>query len=106
MSDTQAQLLPGLNDRLWDDDCGAAVPKGAFEVTTDEKSGQRWFWFKCPGACASIAPIALRPVAAATRAGEPSWELSGTDAAPTLKPSINHVGCWHGWLTDGVFKIC
>lgn len=34
------------------------------------------------------------------------WQLSGTPEAPTLKPSIHHPGCWHGWLTDGQFTSC
>lgn len=76
-------------------------PEGAFEVAADP-SGQRRFWFVCPG-CKLIAAIALRPVVD----GSPqSWEFDGNVEAPTLRPSINHVGCWHGWLTAGQFTAC
>lgn len=33
-----------------------------------------------------------------------SWELSGSLEAPTLRPSVNAEGIWHGFLTDGVAK--
>lgn len=63
-------------------------PVGAFEVET-EPSGQRRFWFVCPG-CKAISAIALRPVVD----GSPqSWDFDGNTEAPTLTPSINHVGC-------------
>ena len=32
------------------------------------------------------------------------WQYNGNPAAPTLKPSLNWVGMWHGWLTDGKLK--
>lgn len=71
-----------------------------FEVIT-EPSGQRRFWFICPG-CKSITAIALRPVVD----GSPqSWDFDGNMEAPTLNPSINHVGCWHGWLRNGEFVL-
>lgn len=70
----------------------------AFEVV-EEPTGQRRFWFVCPG-CKWISAIALRPVSD----GSPqSWEFNGNMNAPTLHPSINHVDCWHGWLRDGKF---
>lgn len=34
------------------------------------------------------------------------WQLSGTPEKPTLTPSIHHIGCWHGWLRDGIFTPC
>lgn len=102
---TQATHRPGLAHLLFDDGPGSdealqAVQRGEFEVIT-EPGGQRRFWFVCPGPCKSIAPIALRPVVDGS--GQ-SWEWNGSIEAPTLKPSIDHKGCWHGWLTDGVFK--
>lgn len=76
-------------------------PEGAFEAVT-EPSGQGRFWFVCPG-CKWISAIALRPVVD----GSPqSWEFDGNTEAPTLRPSINHVGCWHGFLTAGQFTAC
>ena len=34
------------------------------------------------------------------------WALSGTPKSPTLSPSLNWVGVWHGWLKDGFLKSC
>lgn len=34
------------------------------------------------------------------------WQLSGTYEKPTLSPSLNWVGVWHGWLQDGELKEC
>lgn len=105
---THARLVPGLSEvNFIEDDAEfaeafARTQRGDFEVVT-EPGGQRRFWFCCPGPCKSIAPLTIRPV---VNNDPQSWELSGTPEAPTLRPSINHVGCWHGWLTDGVFTPC
>jgi len=34
------------------------------------------------------------------------WYLTGPISAPTLYPSINHEGHWHGWLKEGVLQSC
>jgi hypothetical protein len=93
----------GLEEAYWSEEPGAVLPpRGSFEVKTVTSNGQRVFKFICPG-CASLALLAIRPVID----GSPqSWEWNGSIEAPTLTPSINHPGCWHGWLTDGVFTAC
>ncbi len=105
--DVKAVRRPGLAALLFDESDEAdaailAVERGQFEVITEPR-GQRRFWFVCPGPCKSIAPVALRPV---VDGSAQSWEWDGNLEAPTLTPSINHVGCWHGWLTGGEFKSC
>jgi hypothetical protein len=108
----RAVYTPGLAELCWDayDDEFSlkqdAIPEyqrqGQFDVCT-EPSGQRRFWFVCPGKCKALTAIALRPVAD----GSPqSWDFNDNLQSPTLRPSINHPGCWHGWLTDGVFSEC
>lgn len=72
-------------------------PRGSYEVIRDEKGIPCAFWFACPG-CASISCLPIRPSIA-----KHSWEFNGNEESPTLHPSINHVGCWHGWLTNGEF---
>lgn len=101
----KARKVTGIVDHSFDDDLKVRdlVQKGDFEILTDEKTGQRWFWFCCPGSCGTTAPIALRPVTTAT--SPPSWEFDGNEDSPTLSPSINHVGCWHGWLRGGEFSL-
>ncbi len=34
------------------------------------------------------------------------WALSGTQELPTLSPSLNWVGVWHGFLNDGFLRSC
>lgn len=111
----QAIRTPGLSELAFVDDeeevglaefrrqldARRAVPRGAFEVVT-QANGQRYLWFKCLGPCGKITPLPLRPVIAAS--GD-SWEWDGNEDAPTLSPSINHTGCWHGWLRAGVFVV-
>ncbi len=36
----------------------------------------------------------------------PRWKLTGTLEKPTLYPSLNWVGVWHGWLRDGKLVSC
>lgn len=98
----RATPFPGLWQRWCNDDkFNEYEHQGAFEFI--ELDGQQRFVFVCPGACKGLTFIAIRPVVD----GSPqSWERSGAPDAPTLRPSINHVGCWHGWLTDGEFTSC
>lgn len=102
----KAVLRPALANILFDDDdqvdFRVRAKQGEFEVIT-EPGGQRRFWFVCPGPCHAISAIALRPV---VDGSEQSWDFDGNLEAPTLYPSINHVGCWHGWLKAGEFTPC
>lgn len=43
--------------------------------------------------------LAIRPEKQANGA---SWEWNGDLDRPSLKPSINDPGGWHGWLGNGV----
>lgn len=103
---TPARPASDLADRSFSDDpeVRQSIQPGDFEIASDE-AGQRWFWFKCPGPCGQVSPLALRPVVK-VRDGQHSWEFDGNADKPTLNPSINHVGCWHGWLRAGVFTEC
>ena len=98
----RARRVDNLVD-ISDSDFVTTLKPGDFCVDDKVTGGQRYFWFCCPGPCRQVAAIALRPVVSPI--SQDSWELSGTPDAPTLSPSINHVGCWHGWLRDGVFSL-
>ncbi len=37
-------------------------------------------------------------------AGDAGWTVTGDPPRITVRPSINHMGCYHGWLTDGVLS--
>jgi hypothetical protein len=99
----KAASFPGLWQRWCDDESfDPAKHQGAFEFMT-APHGQRRFVFVCPGRCKALTFIAIRPVVD----GSPqSWEWDGNAEAPTLSPSIHHVGCWHGWLRHGEFTSC
>lgn len=101
MADLLARIVADLADKVWSDDTVVAdeVRRGDVEFT-EADDGQRHMWLVCPG-CATLTVLALRPLQAG-KTGH-SWEWNGDTAAPTLTPSIHHVGCWHGWLRAGVF---
>lgn len=99
----QARRVDDLADKVWSDDpaVAAGIQPGDFEITQAD-DGQRSFWMVCPG-CQCLTVLALRPVVS----GEPrpSWQWDGNETAPTLDPSIHHLGCWHGWLRAGQFTV-
>lgn len=73
---------------------------GAFEFY---KQGDRYpagMIYNCPCGCGTRGSLAFRPHAS------PSWEWDGNRDAPTLSPSVHHVGHWHGWLRNGIWESC
>lgn len=77
---------------------------GSFRVGEIDSDGELSFWYCCPCGCKTIAPLSagkqFKP------ADGPSWEWNGSTEAPTLRPSVNHIGHWHGWLRNGVWESC
>jgi hypothetical protein len=96
----KATHRPSLTKEFFEDDEFKGNP-GDFQIV-DEANRQRRLWFVCPG-CHQVSAIAIRPVIDGSAA---SWEWDGNIENPTLTPSIHHIGCWHGWLTDGQFVSC
>ena len=74
-------------------------PPGSFKfyAKAGETAGMLYI---CPCGCGRIGALAFRP------ALSPSWEWNGDRDAPTLSPSVNHVGHWHGFLRAGVWTSC
>ncbi|OJU12767.1 MAG: hypothetical protein BGN85_08890 [Alphaproteobacteria bacterium 64-11] len=75
---------------------------GAFKYF---KAGDRYpagMIYSCPCGCGARGALRFRPAEPA----HPSWEWDGNMEAPTLSPSVHHVGHWHGWLQGGVWKSC
>ncbi|WP_103173759.1 DUF6527 family protein [Paracoccus sp. SY] len=61
--------------------------------------------FICPCGCARESYL---PKDEGDRIG-PAWTFSGTEDAPTVRPSVFNSGMpcqWHGWLTDGDWQSC
>lgn len=77
---------------------------GSFRVVETGEDGEVSFWYCCPCGCRAVAPLSAgRGFKPAT---VPSWQWDGSTDAPTLTPSVNHVGHWHGWLRNGVWESC
>ena len=59
-------------------------------------------WYTCP--CGCTANGALRVGNGFKPSEQPSWAWNGSLEAPELSPSVHHVGHWHGWLQNGVWR--
>lgn len=84
-------------ESLWD------LEQGQFFFSVDE-AGQRFFSCMLPGLTLCCIPI--RPVVTPGINGGHSWEWDGNEDTPTLNPSINATGSWHGWIRAGRAVSC
>ena len=57
---------------------------------SDENITSRWL----PG-------LVRIPISLAGGQNPPTWKWDGNKEAPTLEPSIDVIGIWHGWLRSG-----
>lgn len=78
----------------------AAAP-GDFALSLDQNGKAAAMIYQCPCGCGIVGRLRFR---GSDSGVHPSWEFDGNEAAPTLKPSVDHVGHWHGWLTAGEWK--
>jgi len=76
---------------------------GSFYVSDPDEDGEQSFWYTCPCGCGNQAPLTVGKQFKPN--WSPTWEWNGSFDTPTLKPSVNHVNHWHGWLTDGVWHL-
>lgn len=76
------------------------APPGAFEYFRSRERDRAGIFYVCPCGCKSWGVLNFRP------AVSPSWEWDGNVEAPTLSPSVHHVGHWHGYLRAGVWESC
>lgn len=86
--------------RVADNTCASDLSRGEFAYRVNREGRKKWmiFWPKdspCP------IDVALAPQKGNNGA---SWVISGPDDSPTLHPSVNAVGLWHGWVKYGVAK--
>ena len=82
-----------------DIDSVRATP-GAFEFYRHGDRDPAGMIYSCPCGCGAQGALAFRP------APSPSWDWNGSRDKPTLSPSVHHVGHWHGYLIDGVWRSC
>lgn len=77
---------------------------GSIYTSQPDADGEVAFWYCCPCGCGHLgilnAGVNFKP------GDPPSWCWNGSETEPTLDPSVNHVGHWHGWLRDGYWEAC
>jgi hypothetical protein len=56
-------------------------------------------WIHIPG-----SGLIRIPYGGAT--AETKWQWDGNEDAPTITPSINVIGQWHGWMRNGELISC
>lgn len=73
--------------------------KGSVYFTARDNDGEQFMWYFCPCGCDRLSVVScgkgFKPKES------PSWKWDGDERAPTLKPSLNLVDHWHGFLTAG-----
>ena len=62
--------------------------------------GYTAIWVHAPNTDAMMGLVRL-PISPAGSAVPPVWQWDGNKEAPTLSPSIDVIGVWHGWLRAG-----
>lgn len=81
------------------------TPGAVYVARDDDGSGEVSFWYRCPCGCGSKAPLMAGKGFKPSGPGA-TWNWNGSIEKPTLTPSVHHIGHWHGWLTDGVWRSC
>ncbi len=85
--------------------------RSAVDLWRKPREGEEAVTFKVcmlclPGGHVSIIPLRPVPAAAAAYNGGHSWQWDGNVQKPTLQPSVNSIGNWHGWIRDGRMVSC
>lgn len=84
-------------------DVAGDLDPGDFYFRVDER-GQHMFHTCLPNGTGLAIP--LRPLVDPQINGGHSWEWDGNSDKPTLSPSINAQGIWHGWVRAGRMESC
>lgn len=92
--DRQAFVDDALPGSVWFSDAG--------------DSGVAAMWFHCPCGCGARSRITVG-IGHKPHHGGATWHWDGSNAEPTLHPSVNHRApglCpgWHGWLRGGYWE--
>lgn len=76
---------------------------GRIAIGQPAEHSQIDFWYCCPCGCGKISVLLVgkkfKPSSSSA-----TWNWNGSETEATLTPSVNHVGHWHGWLTDGYWR--
>lgn len=93
MTDSSEPLVYKPDAKGWSD-----IERGEFGYRRREDGSVKWLFF-WPRTSTAPLMAAVLPQRNGLGAG---WTLTGTEERPTLQPSVNAEGIWHGFLTDGV----
>ena len=101
----EVKTTPVHAKRVEDIDADDAPP-GSFEYHSGTKGDGRvcGMIYICPCGCGHQGLLEFRRDDRPEF--HPSWEWNGNHDAPTLTPSVHHIGHWHGWLKSGVWESC
>ena len=72
---------------------------GSFYLANADGRGEWAMWYCCPCGCGHIEPLTVG--AGFKPPSSPSWNWNSSKTEPTLSPSVNRKGHWHGHLRDG-----
>lgn len=72
---------------------------GSICIRDADGFGEWVMWYCCPSGSGEISPLTVG--AGFKPPSSPSWNWNSSKTEPTLSPSVNRVGRWHGWLRDG-----
>lgn len=68
-------------------------------IEPEGRPHRRWCIFECPKRPGNECKVMLKPWPIA---GGKTWEMTGSEDAPTLSPSIDCQKCgWHGFIQNG-----
>jgi hypothetical protein len=66
----------------------------------------KFFCAVLPGGHYCALPIRPVPDTVQPINGGHSWAWDGNEEKPTLTPSVNSIGNWHGWIRAGRMESC
>jgi hypothetical protein len=76
---------------------------GSFRLIARETPGLCELQYWCPCGC-GLRNSLLVGKGHKPGGDRPSWRWNESTTEPTLDPSVNVVGHWHGWLRDGYWR--
>ncbi len=82
------------------------------EEAEAEPGKEQVFSFRCPKTGRRCGDMVIAGRTTLKRDGQnknggiAQWDWDGNREAPTFKPSVNCVGCWHGYIEKGRCVDC
>lgn len=77
--------------------------RGSFHLEPRQMPGLFELHYFCPCGC-GLENRLLVGEGHKPGGARPSWIWNGSKAEPTLKPSVNMIDHWHGYLRDGYWE--